>query len=94
MFLVCGVVTVLIGIWALLVFPDNPMSSRLTQREKLIAIERLRSNKTGIENKTFQKAQMLEALRDPKVLIIVVLVMCGSEINGALANYQTSLIKS
>ncbi|EPE24797.1 MFS general substrate transporter [Glarea lozoyensis ATCC 20868] len=94
MFLVCGVVTILIGIWALLVFPDNPMSSGLTQREKLIAIERLRSNKTGIENKTFQKAQMFEALRDAKVLIIMVMVICGSEINGALANYQTSLIKS
>jgi hypothetical protein len=87
-------VTIVIGVFVLLMFPDNPMSSRLTKREKFIAVERLRCNKTGIENKSFEKSQMIEAFQDPRVLIIVILMISGSEINGALGNYQAALIKS
>jgi hypothetical protein len=83
MFLVCGVVTVFFCILVVLFLPDNPMISRLSDKEKLLAIERLRSNKTGVENKTFNRAQMIEAFKDPNIWI-----------NGALSNYQADIIKS
>lgn len=35
----------------ILLLPDNPMSSRLSHAEKVAAVERLRENQTGIENK-------------------------------------------
>ena len=81
-------------ILVVLFLPDNPMSSRLSAEEKIQAIERVRSNKTGIENKTFVRAQMIEALLDPHVWLIIVLMITATEVNGALANYQASLIKS
>ena len=70
------------------------MSSRLSTTEKLQAIERLRSKKTGVENKNFNHAQMMEALRDPHVWIIVIEMITCNEINGALSNYQASTIQS
>lgn len=94
MYLICGVVTIGVGILVVLFLPDNPMSSRLSAREKYHAIERIRSNKTGIENKQFNHAQMMETFRDPNVWLIVILVITASEINGALSNYQAALIKS
>ena len=51
MFLIVGVVTIAIGITVVFVLPDNPMKSRLTHEEKVWAVERLRENQTGIENK-------------------------------------------
>ena len=51
MFLVVGLVTVCVGIIVVLVLPDNPMKSRLSHEEKVWAVERLRENQTGIENK-------------------------------------------
>jgi hypothetical protein len=94
MFLICGITTIALGILVILFLPDNPMSSRLSPQEKIHAIERIRSNKTGIENKRFNRAQMVEALLDPHVWLIVVLMITASEINGALSNYQASIIKS
>lgn len=94
MFLVCGVVTIFFGILVVFFLPDNPMSSRLSDKEKVLAIERLRSNKTGVENKTFNCTQMIEAFKDPNVWIIVFLMITSSEINGALSNYQAGIIKS
>jgi sugar phosphate permease len=94
MFLICGVVTITLGILVLLFLPDNPMSSRLSQQEKIFAIERIRSNKTGIENKRFNRRQLNEALLDPHVLLIVILGIAESEINGALGNFQSSIINS
>ncbi|KAK4684969.1 hypothetical protein P7C73_g5191, partial [Tremellales sp. Uapishka_1] len=38
----------------------------LTKEEKIIAIERLRNQSTGIENKTWKKEQFIEALTDWK----------------------------
>jgi sugar phosphate permease len=94
MFLVCGVITIFVGILVIIFLPDNPMSSRLSTTEKLQAIERLRSNKTGVENKNFNHAQVMEAFRDPNVWIIVIEMITCSEINGALSNYQASIIQS
>ncbi len=51
MFLVVGLTTVGVGTMVVLFLPDNPMKSRLTHEEKVWAVERLRGNQTGIENK-------------------------------------------
>lgn len=48
--------------------PDTPMTAGfLNERERLIAVERLRENRTGIRNPTFKKDQFIEAFTDPKV---------------------------
>lgn len=59
MFLVVGLITVTVGIVVMFLLPDNPMSSKfMTHDEKVFAIQRLRENQTGIENKHFKFGQV------------------------------------
>jgi len=69
------------------------MKSRLSERDRYIAVERLRINMTGIENKHFQPRQMLEAFTDLRVIMLALLFTVGSEVNGATGNYEATLIK-
>jgi hypothetical protein len=52
MFLVVGCITVFVGAIVIIFMPDNPMSAKkLTHAERVAAVERLRENQTGVENK-------------------------------------------
>jgi len=52
LFLVVGLITVATGGVVIAFMPDNPMSARkLTHAERVAAVERLRENQTGVENK-------------------------------------------
>ncbi|KAK4868072.1 hypothetical protein LT330_007270 [Penicillium expansum] len=70
-FLICGGFTVL---WSIVIFfflPSDPMTARfLTPRERLIAVERLRSNRTGMRSSIFKWKQAMEALTDPQCWMI------------------------
>ncbi|KAK5105721.1 hypothetical protein LTR62_002337 [Meristemomyces frigidus] len=94
MFLVVGLFTICIGILVVLVLPDNPMTSRLSHAEKVMAIERIRENNTGIENKHFKLHQALECLRDPQVILLCLITITASIPNGAVGSFQSILIKS
>lgn len=94
MFLVVGLITCLVGILVILFLPDNPMSSRLTPTEKTQAIERLRENQTGIENKHFKPYQVRECLLDPQTWLLSLITISSSVPNGAVSSYQATIIKS
>lgn len=70
MFLVFGLITIAVGILVIVFLPNNPMTSRLSRDEKIWAIERLRENQTGIENKHFKPHQALECFRDPQTWLL------------------------
>ncbi|KAK5713495.1 hypothetical protein LTR15_011195 [Elasticomyces elasticus] len=56
-------------VWATILhvfMPDSPLKARfLSENEKIIAVERLRDNRTGVGNKEFKPYQLVEALKDP-----------------------------
>ena len=65
--IVCAAVTLVIGVLFWFFIPDNPMEARfLTHREKVVAIERLRAQSSGVENKTWKREQFIETLTDWK----------------------------
>ena len=94
LYLVVGLFTIFIGGLVILLLPDNPMSSRLSHADKIMAIERLRENQTGIENKHFKLYQALECLRDPQVLLLALITISASIPNGAVGSFQSILISS
>lgn len=94
MFLVVGLFTIFIGILVLLFLPDNPMSSRLSHAEKVTAVERLRENNTGIENKHFKFHQALECIRDPQIILLCLITIAASVPNGAVGSFQSIIINS
>jgi MFS family permease len=95
MFLVLGLVTIVVGMLVVWLMPDNPMTAKfLTREEKVYAIERLRDNKTGIENKHFKPAQVWECLCDPQSWLICGLKILSAIPNGAVSSYQAAIINS
>lgn len=59
--------TVVVSLWFLLVFPDNPVQARfLSEDEKIKAVRRIQTNQSGTETKYWKPEQAIEAAKDVK----------------------------
>jgi MFS family permease len=66
-FLFCGLLTVTYSIVMLVLMPDSPMKAKyLNERERIIAVERLRANQMGIQSGKWKWDQVWETLIDFK----------------------------
>jgi MFS family permease len=66
-FLFCGLLTVVYAAVVLVLTPDSPMSARyLSERERVIAVERLRANQMGIQSGHWRWDQVWETFYDLK----------------------------
>lgn len=53
-------------------FPDSSVTAWfLTPEERVMVVQRIRVNQTGVENKTFKRHQVIEALHDRKIWLFV-----------------------
>ncbi|KAI1816356.1 major facilitator superfamily transporter allantoate [Poronia punctata] len=94
-FLVFGLVTALMGALFLYLMPDSQANARfLTEHERLMAVERIRTNQQGVGNKHFKWYQFKEALADPMIWAFVVFSLFSSIPNGGITNYFSQLIVS
>jgi len=65
--IIAGILTLITAALFFFLFPDSPTNAWfLTPEEKVNAVQRIKENQTGVENKHFKKEQMIEALMDPK----------------------------
>ncbi|PYI04089.1 MFS allantoate transporter [Aspergillus sclerotiicarbonarius CBS 121057] len=93
-FLIIGALCASWGIVIAIFLPDSPvMAQTFSPREKRLAVERLRENQTGVENKTLKPAQVLEALLDWKVWVFLLLGFSGNIPNGGISNFGTLIIQ-
>ncbi|CBF77966.1 putative MFS allantoate transporter [Aspergillus nidulans FGSC A4] len=93
-FIVIGALCSAWGIVMFIFLPDSPVNAPgLTQRERRIAVERLRENQTGIENKHLKPQQVLEAFTDYKMYFFFVLGCVCNIPNGGISNFGTIIIK-
>ena len=93
MFIIVGLITAAFGtsLWWLL--PDSPLNaSFLSERERLIAVERLRTNQTGIKNTHHKKEQVKEALLDFKVWMLVLAVFIHNLTNSLQSSFSGLII--
>lgn len=68
LFITYGCFSVLFGIFVLIFMPDSPMTAKcFSEEDKRLMVERVRDNRTGIQNKKFRKYQVIEALLDPQM---------------------------
>lgn len=94
MFLVFGLITIAVGICIFFFLPNNPMISSLSHEEKILAIERLRENQTGIENKHFKRSQLKEIFRDPQTYLIAIIVTAMDVPNAAMSSFTSLIIQN
>lgn len=68
LFLVYGAVSVAWGIFVWWYMPDSPMRAKCySEEDKFLMVERVRENQTGLQNRTFKKSHVYEALLDPQI---------------------------
>ncbi|KAI0179136.1 major facilitator superfamily transporter allantoate [Hypoxylon sp. FL1284] len=94
-FLVTGFFTAFMGGLFLYFMPDSQLNARfLTQRERVMAVERIRINQQGVGNKHFKWYQCKEALTDPMIWAFVLFSLIADIPNGGVSNYFSQLIVS
>lgn len=95
LFILLGGLAILVGIVVLLWMPDSPLHATfLSKEERIAALERVRNDQGGTENKTFKREQMLEALTDIRTWLVVLTVLTTSIPNGGLSNFSNLIIKN
>lgn len=94
-FLIFGSASTVMGIVTLLFLPDLPTTaSFLTERERVIAVERVAGNRQGVKNRHFKKYQAWQTFKDPKTYILFVMATGAQIPNSALTSFSSLIIKS
>ncbi|KEY73009.1 hypothetical protein S7711_04673 [Stachybotrys chartarum IBT 7711] len=93
-FLFCGLLTVLyagvVGLW----MPDSPMEARyLSEREKLIAVERLRANQMGVSSGNWRWDHVVETMLDLKTWCWFVAIIAISIASGGISTFGNLIVK-
>ncbi|KAI8290531.1 putative transporter [Colletotrichum sp. SAR11_57] len=92
-FYITGAISILYGALVGVFLPDNPVRAKfITPRERFVAVERLRADQLGIENKTFSPPQLRETLRDPKTWLMFLFNIWVSIPNGGLTNFAPLIV--
>ncbi|KAJ5626865.1 Major facilitator superfamily domain general substrate transporter [Penicillium herquei] len=83
-------------LWAgfLYVFlPDSPVQCwYFSDREKFVCLERVKTNNTGMEDKTIKWYQIRECLLDPKTWLLFLFSLAQSIPNGGLVTFSSIIV--
>ena len=71
----------MVGACVLIWMPDSPVHARmLTKEQRIAALERVRDDQGGTENKKWKKDQIIEAVTDVRTWLIVLSTLLSEEI--------------
>ncbi|KAL7913901.1 MFS general substrate transporter [Trichoderma velutinum] len=94
-YIILGSVTAVWGIVVACFLPDNPTTARfLSHDERVLAVKRMRSAQTGIENTSFKPYQVREVFLDPKTYLLVLTAFTITLVNGAVSGFGSVVVKS
>ncbi|KPI37123.1 putative transporter [Cyphellophora attinorum] len=93
MYTFAGSVTILWAIVIMAFLPPNPVHARgFSERERYIAVARLRTNNTGVRNTHFKPAQALELVYDARFWLAVATAFCIMVTNGPLSTFVPIIV--
>lgn len=73
--------------------PDSQLNAKwLSERDRALAVERIRSNHQSIGNKTFKWYQVKDALTDPITWALALVAITSNIPNGGFTNFFSQLI--
>jgi hypothetical protein len=77
----------------LLFMPDSPTRTQLfSEDDKVLLVERVRSNDQGLKQKHFKMNQVIEAAKDPFTYLLFLLAVSQTVVVGGLGNFSSLLI--
>jgi len=78
-YILLGGLAIVVGICVLVWLPDSPVhASFLTKEERIAALERVRDDSGGTENKHLKKGQIVEAFTDIRTWLIVLTTLLSA----------------
>lgn len=87
LYVVLGSVALGLGVVVIAIFPAGPTKCWfLNDRERLIAVNRLLANNTGIHTKEVKREQIFEVFRDPQTYCLSIFNFVFSFANSALGS--------
>ncbi|PGH27238.1 hypothetical protein AJ80_01195 [Polytolypa hystricis UAMH7299] len=93
-FIVIGALCCGWGIVMFFLLPDSPVTAPLlSEKHRRMAVERLRENQTGVENKHLKIYQVKEAFLDYKLYLFFLLGCVCNIPNGGISNFGTIIIQ-
>ncbi|KAL1390809.1 MFS transporter [Phyllosticta capitalensis] len=94
-FIAYGCFSVLWGVFVLFWLPDSPMRAKcFSEEDKRLMVERVRTNQTGLQNKTFRMAHVKEALADPQMYCYCLIAICTTLPTSGLGAFANIIITS
>ncbi|CAO2651720.1 Nn.00g000030.m01.CDS01 [Neocucurbitaria sp. VM-36] len=94
LFLVFGGVTILYGIFMLLMLPNNPQTAWfLTPEERKLAFARVQGIRHSADSRTWRNDQMKEALYDPRSWLLFLLAVFTTLPGGGLTAFGSIIVK-
>mgnify|MGYP000315521069 CR=1 FL=1 len=92
-FVVTGVLTIFLGMLIIVHVPDTPTRAWfLSEEEKILVVERIRSNQQGFGNPRFKKEQFVEALTDHRTWLFFFFSVLQMIPNGGITSFGTILL--
>lgn len=94
-FLFCGLLTVAYSILVFALMPDSPMEAKfISEREKVIATERLRANQMGVASRTWRWDHVWETAYDLKTWLWFIAIIAISISSGGITTFGSLIVKS
>ncbi|KAI8624779.1 MFS general substrate transporter [Xylariaceae sp. FL1651] len=93
-FIFCGTSTFLFGATFVFLMPDSPMEAKyLTEREQLIAVERLRANQMGVASRKWKWEHARETLMDLKTWLWFLIMTSISIASGGIGTFGNLIVQ-
>lgn len=94
MYLILGGISVLFGVICLLFLPSSPATIRyLNERERQVAVFRIKQNKAGIHDTKWKWPQVREAFKDFRLYLFFLGVCTANIANGGVSNFGSQIIQ-
>lgn len=95
LFLLLGALTFAWGLFVAWYLPDTPIRARCwSPEDRVLMLERVRENETGVQNKQFKWNQVVEALTDPTVWAVTLISLTNGLPTGGLGAFSNIILNA
>ncbi|TRX88961.1 hypothetical protein FHL15_010189 [Xylaria flabelliformis] len=95
LFLSYGIISIFIGAFVFVYMPDSPMRAKcFSEEDKRLMVERVRDNQTGLQNRTFKKEQVWDALTDPQTWCYAAIQLTTTLPTSGLGGFANIIIST
>ncbi|KAK7472926.1 hypothetical protein VKT23_001031 [Stygiomarasmius scandens] len=92
-FIIPGAITIVFGLLCFFIVPNSPSDAWfLTKEERVAAMQRISTNKTGTVSYKFEKYQLVEALKDPRLYCLALAILTAGIPNGGVSSFGAIIV--